>query len=113
MLDIQVMVHLLQCLQTLGQVLVVDLLVKHVHVLLTQPLGTEDVEPGTFLQQLHRLPVDELLLGDVLEQKQGIVGFGVQRRSQLCASSCQQPVNNGVWSLNAWSIKLTLTTSIV
>ena len=68
---LQVVVHMLQCPQALGQVLVVQLPVEVVSVLLAEPLGAEDVEPGALLHDGEGGEVGEVLLGDVLPDGPG------------------------------------------
>ena len=62
----QVLVHLLQALQALGQVLVVDLGLERPHALLAQLVGAVHVEACALLDQRHRLGAAEVLLDDVL-----------------------------------------------
>lgn len=66
-------VQLLESLQALGQVLVVDLGIKHHHVLRAQLLRAEDVEADTLLNQLHHLLVAQLLLSNLLANAAGSV----------------------------------------
>ena len=64
----EVLVHVLQRLQALGEVLVVQLPVEIVAVLLDEALGADDVETGALLDDPDRGQVCELLLGDVLPE---------------------------------------------
>ena len=62
----QITVHLLQRLQTLRQVLIVDLRVEDGHVFLAQRLRAQDVKPRALLDKTDRRQVTQLLLSDVL-----------------------------------------------
>lgn len=66
---VQVLVHLLQTLQTLGHVLVVNLGVKGRHVLLAELVGAVHVETSALLDQSHRVGATQVLLGNVLEEE--------------------------------------------
>ena len=62
----QVIIELLQCLEALGEIVIINLWVKHGQVLGTQPLGAVYVESGTLLQQADSRRTTQPLLSDVL-----------------------------------------------
>ena len=74
----QVLVHLLQALQALGEVLVVDLGLERHHALLAQVVGAVHVEARALLDQRHRRGAAEVLLDDVLEEGRGGGGLDGQ-----------------------------------
>lgn len=67
----QILIHVLQGLEALGQVLVVKLGAKVVGVLLHEALGAHDVEAAALLYQGHGGQVAQLLLGQVLADGAG------------------------------------------
>ena len=68
---LEIMIHVLQCPKTLGQVLIIKLSVKVEGTLLTKSLSAENVEPSTFLHNGQRHKVSEVLLSNVLPDGPG------------------------------------------
>lgn len=65
-LDGQIVVHVLERLHALGQVLVVDLLVEILHVQLAQSRSAVDVKAGALLHQVDGAQIAQALLSHVL-----------------------------------------------
>ena len=63
------MVHVLEALEALGEILVVELRIEVVRVLLAEALGAKDVEARALLHQRDGHKVREVLLGDVLPHR--------------------------------------------
>lgn len=62
----QIVIHVLQSLQALCQILTVDLGIEHRSLLGAQSLRRQYVKPGALLDQLDRLYAAQSLLSDVL-----------------------------------------------